>query len=347
MGEYKYQLRQGSTKDVCPSCGRRSFTPYIDGYGTILSSDVGRCDHQQSCTYHYTPSEYFKAHGSPQQNNVYRRRMERKPITYQPPPFINPSDMTPTLGKYEINSLMLYLHSFFDGIVGHEEVNRVAAEMAVGTSKQFGGSPVFWLIDQHGKIRDGKIMGYDPLTGKRVKEPRPLFNWVHCLLKDKYQGNFKAYYFNSHALNYPDNKDLPLWIFESEKAALIVAIAFAWGKMRLGIPIATGGCEAFNPKPQDRRDPYNPITLMKRRTVVFFPDEGKYQSWKEKASTLRGYASEVYVSTVMERNLHSESVECDIEEGDALDDLLLRYFSTGKDVAHLLLTSYLNSDKLF
>ena len=64
MSEYRFHLekyRYGSKTD-CPGCGReRCFVRYIDGQGTIhFPSSVGKCDHEQSCGYHYTPHEYFR-----------------------------------------------------------------------------------------------------------------------------------------------------------------------------------------------------------------------------------------------------------------------------------------------
>lgn len=337
---YKYSLRSGSKKDICPSCKRRSFTPYVDEDGNALSDEVGRCDHQQSCAYHFTPSEYLK--DMSRYSISIARRPYQKNIRriIQPPPYIDTSDLRPTLGHYERNSLMIYLHSVFDPLIGADGANQVAVGMAVGTSKQFGGSPVFWLIDHTGRIRDGKIMGYNPKDGKRIKEPKPLFNNVHSLMKEKYQGEFKACYFGSHAVLSATDRNLPIWLFESEKGALIASMAFAWGGCKLGLPIATGGCEAFNPTAEHKRDPYDRIRVLKDRDVILFPDEGKYQEWKRKGEALRGFAKSVSVSTVMERSLHPSEVECEINEGDGFDDLLLRYFIAGKDPSSLLLSSY-------
>ena len=40
----------------------RSFTYYVDESGTPLHPSVGRCNHESSCGYHYTPKEYFHDH---------------------------------------------------------------------------------------------------------------------------------------------------------------------------------------------------------------------------------------------------------------------------------------------
>lgn len=64
MSEYRFHLqkyRPGS-KTTCPNCGKsRCFVRYIDEQGCIsFPGNVGKCDHENSCGYHYTPKEYFK-----------------------------------------------------------------------------------------------------------------------------------------------------------------------------------------------------------------------------------------------------------------------------------------------
>lgn len=41
----------------------RCFVKYVDAEGEIaFPGNVGKCDHENSCGYHYTPKEYFKHH---------------------------------------------------------------------------------------------------------------------------------------------------------------------------------------------------------------------------------------------------------------------------------------------
>lgn len=360
--DYKYQLDKSSKKYICPRCGKKSFVLYLDEAGNPLDEEVGKCDRKDNCNWHYTPKQYFQDRKpittSTQQVKTYSRMMRPKPRP-TPPDFIPPEIFSSTLKGYERNSLMIFLHSFFDGIIGSDEVNRVAIEYGVGTSNQFGGSPVFWQIDENGKIRSGKIMGYDSTTGKRVKQPRPQLAWVHSMMKEQYPDfRLQQCFFGSHRLIKAENQMKALnegrkalsidgevkpivGLFESEKAALIMAMALAWGKAdNLITPVSCGGCEGFNPTDEKKRDPFDGIRFLKNRKVVLFPDEGKFEEWERKAQALKGFSSEVYISTVMERNLHPVKVECEINPGDALDDLLLRYFKEGKDVANLMLTSY-------
>lgn len=350
---FKYQLDKSSRKYICPRCGRKSFNLYLDGTGQPLSDEVGLCDRKDKCNWHYTPRQYLQDR---KQLNTSTPRFKTpdhnpRPISI-PPDFIPPQTFSSTLRRYDNNSLMIFLHSTFDRIIGRQAVDRVAVELAVGTSKQFGGSPIYWQVDENGRIRTGKIMGYNPYTGKRIKEPKPQLRWVHSFMKERYPDfRFQQCYFGSHRVVSAERKFKALstdkvmkpiiGLFESEKAVLIVSMALVWGNMEhLLIPISCGGCEGFNPTDEKKRDLYDGIRVLKNREVVIFPDEGKYGEWKRKAKGLEGYSAKVSVSTVMERDLHPFKVECEYQEGDALDDVILHYFENGKDVAALLLTSF-------
>ena len=53
-----FQLFQRPT---CPLLRDSSVVRYIDEQGSIsFPGNVGKCDHENSCGYHYTPKEYFK-----------------------------------------------------------------------------------------------------------------------------------------------------------------------------------------------------------------------------------------------------------------------------------------------
>ena len=64
MNKYRFHLEKYHTgsKTTCPKCERKAcFTRYVDEQGEItFPSHVGKCDHENSCGYHFTPKEYFK-----------------------------------------------------------------------------------------------------------------------------------------------------------------------------------------------------------------------------------------------------------------------------------------------
>ena len=61
---YRYILEKyngRASRYTCPRCGgRHEFTRYVDAVtGEALSPLVGKCNHESSCGYHYTPREWF------------------------------------------------------------------------------------------------------------------------------------------------------------------------------------------------------------------------------------------------------------------------------------------------
>ena len=184
MTEYRFSLQKykRGTKQSCPKCGKKQcFVRYIDSQGEITFPDyVGRCDHEQSCQYHYTPSDYFHDNPMLADSNKNSFVEVRKSKPYLPPPtsFIDKELMERTLTNYGMNPLYIYL----SGMLGKDETSRIFQLYHVGTSKKWGGSIVYWQIDWQGNVRTGKIMLYDAETGHRTKEPRSYVSWVHTEL---------------------------------------------------------------------------------------------------------------------------------------------------------------------
>lgn len=96
MSEYRFHLekyRCGSKID-CPNCGKkRCFVRYIDEQKTVrFPSTVGKCDHEQSCGYHYTPHEYFRDNPETMSNNdSYIGKMFRQSVIHTRPTSTEPS----------------------------------------------------------------------------------------------------------------------------------------------------------------------------------------------------------------------------------------------------------------
>jgi hypothetical protein len=68
---------------------------------------------------------------------------------------------------------------------------------------------IFWQIDIHGKVRTGKIMQYNSITGKRIKHQNGAIDWVHNKLKKTgalpEDFNLQQCFFGEHLLKiYPD-----------------------------------------------------------------------------------------------------------------------------------------------
>ena len=48
------------------------------------------------------------------------------------------------------------------------------------------GATIFWQVDKQMKIRTGKIILYEPNTGKRVKDSWPNVTWVHSTIRQDF-----------------------------------------------------------------------------------------------------------------------------------------------------------------
>ncbi len=48
------------SRHTCPACHtRNNFVRYVNENGEYLAADVGRCNRESKCGYHYKPKDYF------------------------------------------------------------------------------------------------------------------------------------------------------------------------------------------------------------------------------------------------------------------------------------------------
>ena len=305
MSEYRFHLQKYKlgNRYVCPQCGRkRCFARYIDEQGKVTFPDnVGRCDHEQSCGYHYTPSDYFKDNPDAKGKDDWRNdapikvNKKEKPL----PTFIENKIMEQSLRSYQVNPLYQYLSTVF----GKKETERLFSLYKVGTSKKWDGSTVFWQIDINGKVRTGKIMKYDAKTGHRIKEPHSMVTWVHSELKIL-DFTLQQCFFGEHLLtNKATTKTIA--IVESEKTAIIATYFisdFIW--------LATGGMNGCFNK--------DAIEVLKGRDVVLIPDLGATDKWKSKLPLLQSVCKQVLVSNILEDNATDEQRQKGLDIADFL-----------------------------
>lgn len=295
MNEFRFTLKPYKTpadRIECPHCHqKRCFVPYIDTEGKIIfPHDVGRCNHENSCGYHYTPKQYFHDHPDSKEGLKDTERWNSRSTTSgscrstskpqsaqkttSPKPeteaYYFPLDlMLRTENHYEHNHLFLFLKSRF----GYENTLSLMHTYHVGTSKHWDGATVFWQVDRDGRVRDGKIMYYDAATGHRAQDIEHHVTWLHTLQRiDK--NRIRQCFFGEHLLGNTGNKNKPVAIVESEKSALIASVyipQYVW--------IASGGKDGmFNQANLD---------IFKGRTVILFPDLGQDENWLHKAAFLK------------------------------------------------------------
>ena len=294
-----------STRHTCPNCHRkRCFSKYIDTEKQIRFPDyVGRCDHEQKCGYHFTPHDYFERNPSEKKKlssddfRNYAPIKEAEPIATS---YIDLEIVNQSLQRYPENKLFQFLSVQF----GEAETLKLMAKYKVGTSKHWDGATVFWQTDYQNRIRTGKIMLYNPTTGKRIKEPYNHVTWVHSVLhKDGY--NLKQCFFGEHLL--PEDKSRPVALVESEKTAIIASYylpQFLW--------IASGGKNGcFNT---------NSLAVLAGRSVVLFPDLGATDYWQNKIGLMKNYGIDVQLFDYLE----SKATENERKEGYDIADYLLK-----------------------
>ena len=284
MNKYRFHLEKYHTgsKTICPKCERKAcFTRYIDEQNEVsFPSHVGKCDHENSCGYHFTPKEYFKENPQVTMSESPTKPREQRVVQDVLPSFIDADIMQQSLKLYESNPL----YTFLTRTIGKENTDKLFALYKVGTSRKWKGATVFWQIDILGRVHSGKIMLYDANTGRRVKEPHAHVCWVHSELK-KQGFKLQQCFFGEHLLPfYPDKR---VFIVESEKTAIIAAHFIPDG-----LWIATGGKNGcFNAQA---------VKVLSDRDVILMPDLGATSEWQEKVSMLRLVCRSISVSSVLE-----------------------------------------------
>lgn len=123
MSKYRFHLQKYSlgSKIACPSCERpRCFVKYVDEEGVVsFPNEVGKCDHEISCGYHYTPRDFFR--DNPNANIKEERSSDYvQPVksTHEkeiivPPSFIPLEYFNASLAHFEKNPLYKYLCRVF------------------------------------------------------------------------------------------------------------------------------------------------------------------------------------------------------------------------------------------
>lgn len=269
--EYRYQLESKKLtghqprKITCPHCGQKKcFVRYVDTQNGFryVADDVGKCDHQHSCGYHYKPSDYYR-------DNQWAKESEPHPERYckplPPPPPFQPLPMEYVLRSHSTRSV--FWRWFSTRLanqlnLSHEPIKRVFSDYLVGaTNKE---NVIFWQIDHLGQVHGGHIMQY------RIDGHREGFQgWTHIpliragLLPPDWQ--LYQCLFGQHLLG--RRPDAHICLVESEKTALIMAAyqpEYLW--------LATAGSSGL----QAER-----LECLRGRRVTVFPDSGCYQKWSQ------------------------------------------------------------------
>lgn len=248
---YKWELRKGSAKMICPNCGQKRFVPYVSAadHTTLAGPEFGRCDREQSCGYQRYPN-------GKEAPNVQSKVIEPQPMMIFYPAAVR-TDVNTNLFQYAaslfgVSRAMIAWQRYFVG--------------------KDGERTVFWQIAKDGTIRAGKSIPYGT-DGHRIKtDPYPA-NWLHKQRHwDGYhtQGELRQCFFGEHLLAREAHKDKPVAIVESEKTAILMSeISPEW------VWLASGGSQGLKNDEKNR--------ALEGRNVMLLPDNGQYWNWKAAA----------------------------------------------------------------
>ena len=329
MNGFRYILepyKGMNSRHTCPGCNNRKvFTFYIDTTtGEPLPEQFGKCNRSDKCGYHLNPYKdgysqmiyeqeqgEFKEDRKALNQSCINGKKWQKMTTFEKPKTVSfiPVELFKTslqVDSYEQNNFVKYLNELF----GNEITAGLISKYFIGTSKHWPGANIFWQIDIAGKIRSGKIMLYNPTTGKRIKEPFNYITWVHTVIKQP-EFELKQCFFGEYLLM---DKSKPVAIVESEKTAIIASVyypQFIW--------IAAGNKNGLSAQKCE---------VLTGRQVILYPDLSKPQPdgattfgvWKAKARELATIAN-----FTVNQLLETKAGEDQRKEGCDLADYLINF----------------------
>lgn len=301
------------SKITCPECGaKKSFRQYFDGNtNQPINPKVGICDRKIKCGYHYTPKQYFldNPNFENQRHFTYNNQTPelKKP---EPPPGTIPFSYVEKSASYQSNFVR-----FLCEFLTTEQISSIGDKYAIGATRN--KEIIYWQIDIKGKVHTGKIMQYNPETGRRIKHENGSIDWVHNKLKHSGQlpenFNLQQCFFGEHLLKiYPDKM---VAIVESEKTAVIASVYFhelVW--------MAAGNLNGLS---------VDKCKVLKGRKVILFPDLKAFNIWKNKATVIQQECDcQIEVSNLLER-IASEQEK---ENGFDIADFLIRSIDSNQIV---------------
>lgn len=295
---FKLDNRPNKKKYHCPACGQKTFTYYIHaGTQVPLDESTGICDRINNCCYHYTPKQFLLDNAGNPATEVNHTS------------FISRNYFEMSFQGFNPNNNCFY--KFLTDNFGEQVAENTCKRYHIGNSSHWKGANVFWQVDINQKVRTGKVMLYDPHTGKRVKKPFNHITWVHHLLQKKYllqNFSFQQCLFGEHLLKYETGN--PVAIVESEKTAVICHVfmpEYIW--------LASGQANGLN---------VERCRVLKGRKVVLFPDLKQYDNWRGKTQDLRvSIGLNITISDKIEKLANPN----ELKEGYDLADYLIESWS--------------------
>ncbi len=295
----------GKNRFTCPGCGKpKSFVRYIDENGHYLANHVGRCNRETSCSYHFTPKQYYA--DNPQGLGEHAEKCEnfRKKIMIrlETVPILQVQTLPNKLLTESLKRSGCNFMRFLAATFGDEQAQALRQQFRIGSnSDQYQGATVFWYLDELGSPHAGQVMQYDPETGRRQKT-----TWIHSILAKRYETQGQAlptwlkeyqdqaakfpFPFGLHLLN--ENPGKPCAIVESAKTAIIMT-----AKQPAAVWLAIGAKGFLSAERLER---------LQDRDIILYPDLGAYEDWKAKAAELKAQGFKIQCSDLLECRAQGE-----------------------------------------
>lgn len=277
---HKYSLRQyrQGGKDICPECEQRSFVPYIDNEtGEILHPICGRCDHEQSCGYHLTPSDFFKQNPESRQTGL-SRNVYLKPT----PTIIDWGNTSEWIARQSVEEAMKC--DFAKGLLNFFDTDNVAQAISRYHVQNLNGNTAYPCISVDGRVADVMVLNY----GEDLHRGRICYHYYKNKeqLKLDYPNGYKyePCFFGEHLLT--EQSDSNVGIVESQKSAVICSIVFpsmVW--------LATCGCGNFK---------MSKMEALRDRRIFVYPDKGSEDKWCAIVAEMKWKGFNIHLRTVMQ-----------------------------------------------
>lgn len=256
LGNWNDLQLDSKGKSTCPVCSRARKKKQDKCVSVLRDKVSAKCYHCEAMFFENNKTVVSGSYSPPP-----------PPTKVAPTYYHNPITLRDTLKDNSKNTFIQYLKTLFTD----EEIQKTIIQYHLGTIPKWGGSIVFWQIDNKNKIRFGQIMAYNPITGKRVQERYNHITTISSYLNLNLNGKTERKCpFGLHLIN----NGKPYALVESEKTAIImsmVAPMFNW--------LATGGKGNFTA---------TLLSDLKGKTVRVYPDKGCLNDWKDKAKNIKG-----------------------------------------------------------
>lgn len=258
MTTYKWTLRKGSRKDVCPQCGKKRFVPYVLTADPSVKAgpEYGRCDREQSCGYFRSPGGEVAVEST----REYKPEPKKEPMLY------HTNLLHFAVGVIPSNTL----YAAYEPLLGKTPLWMAMSQYKCGTGSM--GECIYYQYDGT-FVRTAKAIRYGA-DGHRLKgddgNALPVW-WLHKsrgfeIPEDR---ELKQCLFGQHLLL--EHPDRDVTVVEAEKTAVLMAAYDRYCGVSDRVIVACGGSQML-------KGAVDLMPLMGRR-VTLIPDHGQYWNW--------------------------------------------------------------------